>query len=496
MNVTEWMPFIVLIPLIAGPICILLPGQRLPWLLAMLSAASALIIAGFIFAEVITNGTLRYAFGNWQPPIGIEYRVDAANAFVALLITGMASIMLAWGKPTVDVEIPERQSSFYALFLLAFAGLLGITLTGDIFNVFVFLEISSLATYALIAHGQDRRALVAAFRYLMMGTVGATFLLIGIGFLYIMTGTLNMMELAERLPALADSRATQVGLAFIVVGFSIKLALFPMHHWLPNAYTYAPSLVTAFLAATATKVALYVLLRFVFTVFAPDYSDAAMPLAIAFAVLAIAGMFAGSWIAIFQKNLKRLLAYSSVAQVGYMVLGASFVTVVGVTASFLHLFNHGLIKGALFMAAGIVFHQIGSARLEDMRGLGRVMPWTLTGFALAGLSLIGIPPTVGFVSKWYLISAAIDAGQTWIVVLILISSLLAVVYIAKLIELFWMQPRPADSPVVQEASPALLIPLWLMVFANFYFGIDTRLTVGGATAAAQAILGVPVGGLP
>lgn len=495
MSIIEWMPFIVLIPLIAGPICILLPGRLLPWLVATLSAIAAFVITGFTLAEILATGPMRYAFGNWQPPIGIEYRVDAANAFVALLITGMASIILPWGKITVDAEVPERQSSFYALFLLALAGLLGITLTGDIFNVFVFLEISSLATYALIAHGTDRRALIAAFRYLIMGTVGATFLLIGIGFLYIMTGTLNMMDLAERLPELAGSRATQVGLAFIVVGFAIKLALFPMHHWLPNAYTYAPSMVSAFLAATATKVALYVMLRFVFTVFAPDYSFVALPLAIGFSVLAIAGMFAGSWFAIFQNNLKRLLAYSSVAQVGYMVLGASFVTVVGVTASFLHLFNHGLIKGALFLAAGIVFHQLGSVRLEDMRGLGRVMPWTLTGFALAGLSLVGIPPTVGFVSKWYLISAAIDAGQTWIVVLILITSLMAVVYIAKLIELFWMQARPADSPPVSEASPVLLVPLWLVVFANFYFGIDTRLTVGGATAAAQAMLGMP-GGMP
>ena len=493
MNLTELMPFSVLIPLIAAPMVALLPGRIAPWLAASASAWLAFLVAIATWIHVSQTGVLRYAFGNWPPPIGIEYRVDAANAFVALLITVMAAIILLWGRVTVDREVPERQGAFYALFLLALAGLMGITLTGDIFNVFVFLEISSLATYALIAHGGDRRALLAAFRYLIMGTVGATFLLIGIGFLYILTGTLNMVDLAERLPAIGESRALQVGLAFIVVGLALKLALFPLHLWLPNAYTYAPSVVSAFIAATATKVALYVMLRFIFTVFAPEYSFSALPLALALTLLAIGAMFAGSWLALLQNNLKRLLAYSSVAQVGYMVLGVSFGTVLGLSASFLHLFNHGLMKAALFVAAGIIFHQTGSVRLESLRGLGRVMPWTLTGLALAGLSLIGIPPTAGFVSKWYLISAAIDAEQTWLVVLILLSSLMALAYIARLVELAWMQPRPSDAPAVSEASVGLLIPLWILVLANFYFGIDTRFSVGGANAAAQALLGV--GGL-
>jgi Formate hydrogenlyase subunit 3/Multisubunit Na+/H+ antiporter, MnhD subunit len=289
-NLTELMPFSVLIPLIAAPVVALLPGRIAPWLAASASAWLAFVIAIATWIHVSQTGVLRYAFGNWPPPIGIEYRVDAANAFVALLITVMAAIVLLWGRVTVDREVPERQGAFYALFLLALAGLMGITLTGDIFNVFVFLEISSLATYALIAHGGDRRALLAAFRYLIMGTVGATFLLIGIGFLYILTGTLNMVDLAERLPAIGESRALQVGLAFIVVGLALKLALFPLHLWLPNAYTYAPSVVSAFIAATATKVALYVMLRFIFTVFAPEYSFSALPLALALTLLAIGAM--------------------------------------------------------------------------------------------------------------------------------------------------------------------------------------------------------------
>jgi multicomponent Na+:H+ antiporter subunit D len=494
MSITEIMPFSVLVPLIAAPACAMLPGRTAPWLLSLAASLVALAIAAPTLIAAM-DSTLSYAFGDWQPPIGIEYRVDAANAFVALLLTGIASLLLLWGKPLVDNEIPERQGAFYALFLLALAGLLGITLTGDIFNVFVFLEISSLASYGLIAHGSDKRALLAAFRYLIMGTVGATFLLIGIGFLYIMTGTLNMADLAERLGDVKDTRTIHVALAFIVVGMALKIAVFPLHLWLPNAYTYAPSFVSAFLAATATKVALYVLLRLIFTVFAPDYSFVVLPLTAVFIGLALAGMFAGSWVAIFQANLKRMLAYSSVAQVGYMLLGVGLATTLGLTATMLHLFNHALMKAALFMALGIVAYQAGGVSLETVKGLGRQMPWTLTAFALAGLSLIGLPPTAGFISKWYLISAAVDADQTWLVVLILITSLMAVAYIARVVEAAWFQPRPEGAPTVAEASPRLLVPLWLMVALNFYFGVDTRLTVGAASAAAEAFMATP-GGTP
>src|SRR6056297_577180 len=321
------------------------------------------------------------------------------------------------------------------------------------------------------------------------GHRGATFLLIGIGFLYMMTGTLNMADLAERLPEVRDTTTVRAALAFIIVGLGLKLALFPLHLWLPNAYAYAPNFITVFLAATATKVALYVMLRFVFTVFGYDYSFFALPLTGILLTLAIAGMFAGSWVALFQPNLKRMLAYSSVAQVGYMVLGIALATSAGLTAGILHLFNHALMKGALFMALGTLFWRVGSVRLDDLSGIGREMPWTMTAFALAGLSLIGVPLTAGFVSKWYLIIAAMDAGQAWLVILIVITSLMAIYYVWRVIEAAWFSQAPETRTPVSEAPLSLLIPLYVMVAANFWFGIDTRLSVGGAEAAARALLG-------
>ncbi|TVQ38191.1 MAG: monovalent cation/H+ antiporter subunit D family protein [Wenzhouxiangella sp.] len=494
MNIVDLMPFSVLVPLIASAVVAMLPGRTLPWALTFLATLISAVIAALVLPAA-TDVTLSYPFGNWPPPIGIEYRVDAANAFVALLVSGMATLALLWAPISVNREVPKRQGPFYALFLLALSGLLGITLTGDAFNVFVFLEISSLATYALVAYGSDRRALLAAFRYLIMGTIGATFLLIGIAFLYMMTGTLNMADMAERLPEVRDTRSVRAALAFIIVGLGLKLALLPLHLWLPNAYAYAPNFVTIFLAGTATKVALYVMLRFIFTVFAPDYSFVVLPLATVLMVLAVAGMFAGSWVAMFQVHLKRMLAYSSVAQVGYMVLGVSLVTAAGLTAAFLHLFNHALIKTALFMAIGTVMYQTGSAKIDDLRGLGRQMPWTMTAFALAGLSIIGVPTTAGFISKWYLILAAVESGAWWLVGLIVLTSMMAVVYVWRVIEAAWMTERPANLPMVREAPLGLLVPTWILVALNFYFGLDTRLTVGAASAAAEVMLGSGVSGV-
>jgi multicomponent Na+:H+ antiporter subunit D len=487
MTVLEWLPFSVLVPLIAAPVCALLPGRVLPWLLAFLSVAAAAVVTAFVLPAAMDE-TLRYSFGNWPPPIGIEYRVDSVNALLALLIAWMGVVILPWARMSVNQEVPERQGPFYALFLLAFAGLMGIVLTGDAFNVFVFLEISSLSTYALIAHGRKRAALLSSFRYLIMGTLGATFYLIGVGLLYIMTGTLNMADLAERVPAVAETNAVRAAFAFIVIGMGLKLALFPLHRWLPGAYTNAPSAVTVFLAATATKVAIYVLLRMVFTVFGLDFA-LTMPYQTVFFTLGAIGILFASVSAIDQPNLKRMLAYSSVAQVGYIALAISLVSVEGLAAGLVHIFNHALMKGALFMAVGAVIYRLGTDRLSNIAGLARSMPWTMLAFVLAGLSMIGVPLTAGFISKWALIQAAILQGNWFAVVIVLIGSLLALVYIGRVAEAAYLKPAPERKEPVREAPLGMLIPMYILIAANFWFGIDTRLTMDVATHGAELLVG-------
>jgi len=481
----------VIIPLIAAPICLLMREDRYAWVFTSVVSLAVFGNALLVLKSVLAAGTLSYAIGAWAGPFGIEYRVDIASAFVVLIVAGIGAVVLPFAYQSVRHEIAkERINLFYTCYLLCLTGLLGIVVTGDAFNLFVFLEIASLSSYTLIGLGRDPRALTAAFQYLVMGTIGATFILIGVGLLYMMTGTLNMADLAERLPAVADTRTVRAAFAFLTVGASLKLALFPLHLWLPNAYTYAPSAVSAFLAATATKVAVYVLLRFFFTIFGVEFSFEVMPLGKILLTLAVVAMLVASTVALFQENIKRMLAYSSVAQIGYIILGISLASVTGLTAGIIHLFNHALMKGALFLAMGCLFFRLGSVHIRDLHGIAKRMPWTMAAFVFGGLSLIGVPLTTGFVSKWYLVQAALESNQWVVAVLILLSSLLAVMYVLRVVEVAYFRPAQEGSLAVAEAPAVMLAPTWILIAANLYFGIDTSLTSGLAQRAAEAFLGV------
>lgn len=479
----------VIVPLIAAPLCVIFPYRKFCWTIALAATLTSLWIALSLLTTVYTHGAISYELGGWAAPWGIAYQIDILSAYMTVLVSFIGVVVLIFAPRSIGAEIREaRAYLFYTLFLLNLTGLLGIAVTGDAFNLFVFLEISSLSSYALIAMGKDRRALTAAFQYLIMGTIGATFYIIGVGLMYVMTGTLNIADLAQRLPEVAETRTILVALAFLIVGIGLKLALFPMHSWLPNAYAYAPSVVSAFLAATATKVAVYILLRILFTVFGLE-TVAAMPIAEPLMILALFAIIIGSGVAIYQNNAKRLLAYSSVAQIGYIVLGISFLSVTGLTGAILHLFNHALMKATLFLALGAIFYRIGSVEISAMAGLGRRMPWTMAAFVVGGLSLVGTPLTVGFISKWYLIRAALEAGWWPIAVLVLMSSLLAMIYIWRVVEVAYFRGHPDAGQNIKEAPFSMLAPIWLLTAANIYFGINTGDTIGAAKAAATLLLG-------
>lgn len=442
-----------------------------------------------------------YYMGGWLPPYGINLHLDLLNTLVGMLLGLIAMCASFFIPQSTAVEIDDEKVPFFcSAFLLCLSGLLGITYSGDAFNIFVFLEISSLASYTLIAIGRDRRALTAAFQYLIMGTIGATFILIGIGFLYAMTGTLNITDIHDRLAGLDNSNTVRTAFSFLTVGIALKAAVFPLHLWLNNAYSYAPSVVTAFIAATATKVSVYLFFRFFFTLFGYEHSFSSVQLNWILIPLSILGIAFGTYKAFFLSNVKSILASSSVAHVGYMTLGIGIATQTSLAGSMVHMFNHGLMKGLLFLSiAGFMLTAQGSL-LHQIQGLGRRYPLLGVGMSIGGLSLIGVPLTAGFTGKLLLLQAAAESGYYFILAFILLASVGALFYTWRFLSAIWfgeMATLRADAqsqpdPLPWTYSPLnllALIGLVIMIVANLYFGIFTEQTIFVADKAAELLIG-------
>ena len=419
--------------------------------LAMAALTVCFVASVSTARAVLTRGPLDYYLGGWEPPWGIAFHIDHLSALMLLLLSFMTLVIGIYSKRSVLHELPAKEVPFYSVYLLLVTGLVGIVSTADMFNLYVFLEITSLTSYALISLGGGP-AVVSAFRYVILGTVGAAFYLLSVGYLYSVTGSLNMADLAQILPDLYTSNAVLVGFAFFTIGMAIKMALFPMHAWLPGAYANAPSAVSALIAATTTKVATYVLLRVMFYVFEPEFSVEIIPVTQLLSWMGAIAMVLGSVMAIAQTDLKRMLAYSSVAQIGYIVLGIGLANATGFIGGVLHLVNHAFMKGCLFLVAGAIVYRTGLREIHDLRNLSVRMPWSTAAFTVAAFAMIGLPPTGGFFSKLYLILGAIDAGAWVFVGVILLSSVLALAYFINVIRYMYF-PASADGGALGAATP-------------------------------------------
>ena len=482
----------VAVPLACAPFAALLRTGLPAWTVATVASVASFAFAVLLAGSVGGLDELSYAVGSWPVPYGIELRITSFSALLLLIITGASSAALLAGRHSLETEVAApRHPFFYAAWLLVLGGLIGIVVSGDAFNIFVFMEVSSLATYILVAGGSNPRALPAVFKYLVMGTIGATFYLIGVGLIYMMTGTLNLADMGTRIHDVADLKPILAAVGFVTIGLILKAGLFPLHVWLPNTYAWSPHIVTAFIAACSAKVSLYVLLRFDFMVFQGSLVDHQLQFSGFLMPLAVLAILVASGVAMAEGNLKRLLAYSSVAQIGYVVLGASLMTASGLTAGIIHMFNHALAKGAMFLAVAGIAIRITSLRLEDLAGIGRLMPWSTAAFMLAALSLIGIPGTAGFVSKWYLISAALDAGTVGValVVVIVASSLMTVAYIWRIAETMYFRAPLDNAAGVRDAPPWMLGVLWVVALANVWFGLLPGIPLVLSADAAATLLG-------
>lgn len=452
---------IVIVPLLAAlamPLVARL-SRRAARGLAILAPAAATLCALGALARARAIGPWHYHLGGWAPPWGIEYVIDALSGSIAVLVGAIACAAAVYAGPQASRLAGSRAALFDSMALLLTAGLLGIVVTGDLFNLYVFLEISSLSAYALLSAGGSR-AVVATFRYLLLGTIAATFYLLGVGYLYALTGTLNMADLTARLPAIAGTATFGVAVTMIVLGLATKMAVFPLHGWQPDAYTYAPAAAAGFIAAVMSKVSAYALFRILY--FVLQSAGAAGQAGRLLGWAGALAMIAGSVMALAQNDVRRMLAYSSVAQIGYILVGFSLPNATAMTGALLHLIGHAVTKGCLFLAVGGVLWQARSATVGALAGRSRRMPWTMAAFTVAALSMVGVPPTVGFFSKWYLLLGAVEERAWVFAAALVVSTLLGAVYFFRLIErAYFHEPPPegGEPPGDAELPASMLAPI-------------------------------------
>ncbi|MEE8416489.1 MAG: monovalent cation/H+ antiporter subunit D family protein [Desulfobacterales bacterium] len=474
---------IIVIPLISAFFIFAAGGLKKTYCFYIAAAALAIsLLSSFsLLLQVLQNKVVAYHFGGWAPPWGIAYRIDYLNSLVLVVVAAISFLNLVATKKSVEKDFPERVSLFYTLYVLFVTGILGIVVTGDVFNLYVLLEIASLTGYALIGMGREHAPL-ASLNYVFMGTIGASFYLLGIGYLYLATGSLNMLDIASILPNIFQSNVVMLAFVICLTGLFIKMALFPMHAWLPNAYTYSPSPAISLIAPLTTKVMVYVMIRFVLSVFTPSFSFRSMAVSTSFVWLAVIAIVVGSILALSQKSLKRMLSYIMIAEIGYMVGGVWLGNRAGITGAILHIINDAAMTLCVFLVAGNILYRLPGDSFDNLKGLFRKMPFTMGAFVVGALSIIGVPPTGGFFSKWYLISGGIAAGHYGFVIALLFSSLVNVVLFFRIFEIGYFEPfddphisdrMDEEGKVFNDAPLGMLVPLMIVAAGLIVLGIYT-----------------------
>ena len=444
------LPLLIAVPILAavGPLLLSLRTTETGWYVASVACTVEAVLAGVLVRSVYAEGRVSHAVGGYPAPYGIELVGDGLSAPVVALIAVVALGVVAFARTA-----GPRRNSFYSAYLLLVGGLMGVSVTGDLFNMFVFLEITGLATYALVAADRSGESAVAALKYLILGTTGASLFLVGVGYAFIATGTLNMVDLSEQLAGTYTSRVVLASFGFMIIGLALKAAVFPLHTWQPDAYTYAPDTVTAFISALVSTVAAYAIGRVTLTVFTVSFLEAA-PLAqeavLAFGTVSI---LAGGALAVVQTEIKRMFAYSSVSQFGLVVAGFALATPDAVLGAVIHLVGHSLMKGGLFAAAAVLAARHGARTVDDYARLGYRSPVVAGVVGVLGVALVGVPPSIGFLGKWYIAVGAVRAEAWPVALVVFLSTLLTLAYVARLLErLYFAEPEADTAPTAPAGA--------------------------------------------
>jgi len=448
------------------------------WFTVAITIAMLLTVAS-MGVKIWGGEVIVYKLGGWAPPWGIVLAVDGLNLLIALIVAGVSSLVAIYSL--VYMRRDTRIDLYCVLLLLVTAGAMGITLTGDLFNLYVFFEIMSIASYALVSFRRKWDSIEAGIKYLIIGSLGTSLILLGIALLYGMVGSLTIADLAQKLGQIAPSDVV-VPLALLVTGFGIKIAMIPLHAWAPDAYQAAPSSISALLAGATTTAGLYAMIRVVYMMFG------AFGVGTIFAIFGLITMVLGALMALTQRDLKRLLAYSGISQMGYILLGVGLGTALGIQGGLFHLLNNAIFKVLLFMCAGAILYRVGTTNLDELGGLGKNMPITAGLFAIGALAISGVPPLNGFASKWTIYIAGIEAGKAVFSLIAIIMSVLTLAYFLKAINSIFLGQRPKRLQNVEEAPLTMLFPMMLLAVLCIVLGVLPSLGIDLVAPAQGAIM--------
>jgi len=466
--------FIILFPIIMTPIVMSMGGksEKLRNALAMATSAVTFLMVFSLYPVVVRGDVIQHTFFEILPNLEISIRLD----ILSFCLTAVASFV--WFLCTVyslDYMAEEHGGSrYYAVLVFTLGSCLGIFLAGDFFTLFVFFELMSLISYILVVHEETEQALKAGYKYLIMTIIGGLALFFGIIITFELGGTVSL-----GVGAIIKEGTLLALLAFIcfLVGFGMKAGMFPLHVWLPDAHPVAPSPASALLSGIMLKTGAYGLFRVVFHAFSIEVIQTSN-WDIILGVLAVITILLGSAVALTQDDIKRRLAYSSVGQMGYVLLGLSVLNENALTGTMFHIFSHAIMKSCLFLAAGAIIWKTGKRQISDMGGVGRKMPYTMVCFSIAALAMIGIPPLNGFLSKWTLGLGALDANLTIYALVLLISSLLnALYYLPIIVPAFFEMVGENEHSFalrsnIQDVTPRMLAPLVILALCTIVFGLS------------------------
>jgi multicomponent Na+:H+ antiporter subunit D len=459
------LPLSVVLPITAGVLTPVLfhRGQPASWWWAITAGALSLATTLGLSNQVLDGELLRYPLGGWPAPYGIELVFDGFGVLMGSAAGLLTLLILVASRGYVRAELaPNRRGLFLGLVLINLGGMNGFLAASDLFNLFVFMEIFSISAYALVALARGPVAALAALKYLIVGAVSSMLVLLAVALLHAQTGSLSMSDIAARLPAADAPAAAGLAMGCLVVGFLVKAAIFPLHFWLPDAHASAPSPVSALLSGLVVKMGIIGLIR-TRMLFAEANVVSLIPLDLLLIWLGVAAILTGAVLAAIQRELKLMLAYSTVTNIGYIALGLGLTTSAAVSGALVHMAFHALIKTGLFLAAGALLLSTGLSRTDDLRGLGQRMPVSSAALTLGLLAVAGLPPTAGFVGKWQIALGALEAGQAWLITVVLAGALLTLVWVIRILNSLYFRP-PARSEVLiaVEAPPTLRLTALLL----------------------------------